>query len=261
MTPDPFDAEYCGKDAPPLPAGTPVLAAPWDSLVALTRVARESLRIDPDYVRELEPALWNDLAAEYDAEHFCRYLDDRETAGTLHRSPEFRAFEAAWRRDEWNHTVGYARVYSLLYEVPEAEVLDRLRTRAVDFGPIEHLLGDEFRVCVALAYDELATTRVYHDDLASRYPRFGNRDLLAWMRRVTRDEGFHFANVVRVIRANHADRLRELPGALDDLIAWDEHGGEYRGTFVLDHDGAQYTPEFVAECRRLILRQFPKTRS
>jgi hypothetical protein len=248
--------DYCGRDAPVISAGPPVLAAPWDPRAVLAGVTRDTLTIDPDFVRELEPILWNDLCSEYDAENFCRYLDDRERAGTLRRTPEFRAFEAAWRKDELNHTIGYATLYALLYEATVPAVLDRLRARPVDFAPIAHLLADEFRMCVALAYDEIATTRSYKDDLDTRYPRFANPALLDWIRRVTRDEGFHFANIIRVIKKNHAHRARELPAVLDELVAWDSTGGEYQGTFVLDHEGGQFTPGFLAECRRLILRQF-----
>src|SRR5689334_11709840 len=85
MTPDLFEADYCGKDAPLVSSGWPVLTDPWDSLAVLAGVTRKELRIDPEFVRELEPVLWNDLASEYDAENFCRYLEGCEGAGTLRR--------------------------------------------------------------------------------------------------------------------------------------------------------------------------------
>jgi len=247
--------EYCGKDIPLVKASYQVRSNNWDSRQMLCGISREMLTIDSDFIRELEPALWIDVATEYDAENFCRHLDHLQKTDNLQLSDDFQAFEKAWRKDELNHTSGFVYFYALLYELSESEVWRRLESRPVDFEPIKHFFKDEFSICVMLAFDELATTRFYVDHL-NRYVAFENPVLLQWIRTVAKDEAMHLANILHVIRNQHKHRLSEVPALLNELAHWDNGGAEYGATFVLDHEGGQLEPEFIARncqiiCKRL----------
>jgi len=246
---------------PQFPNSDSVRSDPWDSLQVLANVKRADLKISEEQLTELEPLLWNELASEYDAENLCQFLQLQEEAGQLKRSAPFLAFEATWRRDELNHTLGFARIYSLLFNVEENELFARLQSRPHNFTPIARFLDDEFKICLVIAYDEIATTRAYWEDYRDRYPRWGNPDVVEWIRLVTRDEAFHFANVLEVIKECHAERILEVPAIIDEFIQWDSGGNEYRATFVLDHEADQFDDGFLATCRRIILRQLDLTDS
>jgi hypothetical protein len=233
-----------------------VKSAPWDSREVLSGLHRNSITFIPELVDALESAFWIELATEYDAEHFCEHLILLEKMGRLRRSSEFLAFEKAWRRDEFNHTLGFARIYSILYGLPEDELFRKLRGRQPNFDALEHLLSDEFTICVIIAYDEIATTRSYQQDLVSRYPVFNNPALMRWIRMVARDEAWHFENALNVINARHQHRISDVPAVLDKLVNWDSRGEEYGATFVLDHNANYYDQRFLESCRTTILRRF-----
>jgi hypothetical protein len=228
---------------------------PWESLAVLADINHNSIELNPDFVEKLEPTLWIELATEYDADHFCEYLKYREEKGEIVFSSMFSTFERIWRRDELNHTRGFARIYSVLYSTSEEELLAKLHNRRSDFGAIEPLLADEFAICVVLAYDEIATTRSYQYDLVHRYPRFRSRAMVDWIRLVARDEAWHFENALNIIKENHSCRIPEVPSLLDRLMSFDASGAEYGATFVLDHGANNYDPEFLASCRSFILRR------
>ena len=227
----------------------------WESRAVLANVSRSSIEFNPTFVEPLEPSLWIELATEYDAEHFCEYLKSRVAAATLKLSSMFSDFERIWRRDELNHVHGFARVYSVLYSVDDEDLLIRLRNRRPDFCAIEPFLADEFAVCVALAFDEIATTRSYQYDMVHRYPKFGNQDLVDWIRLVARDEAWHFENALYIIRKNHARRIPDVPSFLARLVSYDSRREDYGATFVLDHSANDYTPEFLESCCAIIVRR------
>jgi hypothetical protein len=229
---------------------------PWESRAVLTGVTCDSITFIPEFVDALESAFWIELATEYDAEHFCEHLLVLEKQGHLRRSSDFLAFEKAWRRDELNHTYGFARIYSLLYGIPEDELFARLRLRRPNFDALASLFVDEFTICVVIAYDEIATTRSYQRDLVHRYPVFNNPALVRWIRLVARDEAWHFENALNVIEANHQHRVAEVPAVLDQLVNWDARGEEYGATFVLDHNANNYDRQLLESCRTIILNRF-----
>jgi hypothetical protein len=229
--------------------------SPWESLLVLAGLNRASIEFNPAFVEALEPSLWIELATEYDADNFCEYLKYREAVGTLSLSSMFSDFERIWRRDELNHTRGFARIFSVLYSVKEEELLAKLRNRSPDFRAIESLLVDEFAICVVLAYDEIATTKSYQHDMVHRYPKFGNKALVDWIRLVARDEAWHFENTLTIIKKNHSHRIPEVSGFLDRLMSFDASGAEYGATFILDHSANDYDPTFLDSCRALILRR------
>ncbi len=108
---------------------------------------------------------------------------------------------------------------------------------------------------MTLAFDVIATTKAYQDARERWYPRFCNPKVLDWIRLVARDEAFHFQNLLNVIVSGHFDRLHEAAALLDELIRADLAGIGYRATFVLDHQGQQYSPDFLESCRSIRLRR------
>jgi hypothetical protein len=93
---------------------------------------------------------------------------------------------------------------------------------------------DEFSILVALAYDKTATTKAYTADF-SLYCSLG-ASFHRWIMRVAKDEGYHFANVVRLLCRNYPLRQHKINRILQKLVKWDLESGTYRGTFILDHE-------------------------
>lgn len=130
-------------------------------------------------------ALWTNVVTEYDARFFHRFLNQTGIALT----PEFRAFQDIWQRDEQNHTQGFARLFAAFYGVSIKEIFQELEARAAaaDFAPIAHLLRDEFTILAILAFDELNTTRIYLKDRDEVFRNFRDAELRQWMGNVVRD--------------------------------------------------------------------------
>jgi hypothetical protein len=221
---------------------------PWSSAEVLAGLDAPRLR-DTEVARHAE-LLWYDTVTEHDSQHFLRHLGVLRAAGVPF-SADFQAFEDAWIVDERNHYDGYRRLLALATGRDEAAIHDDVVSRPVDFSPVHELLRDEFSVCVVLAYDELFTAQSCHKDFAlfsSSDPRLGR-----WIRLVARDEGYHFLNVVDVLRRNHAHRRREIPAMLDTLMHWDEQERPYQATFVLDHVSDRFTEQSLARNVAMIL--------
>ena len=170
---------------------------------------------------------------------------------------EFDVFERAWRSDEWNHYQGFLTIYAILYNQPEDEVVKLLRQREPNFVPVSRFLDDEFKTCVVMAYDEIATTRAYAMDYGL-YDSFGDPRFNQWIKSVTRDEALHFYNCMQVIGLRHRNRIPEITSLISELIDWDLGGNSYSGTFVLDHEGYYFTPEFLQKCGKLITGYFDR---
>ncbi len=224
---------------------------PWNSKEVLNGLTRSDFTTSEQEVADLHELFWNDLCSEYDAENICNYME----RGNFNFTSEFKAFEKVWRRDEYNHYLGFRQIYSLLYKVPEEEIKVRLEQRQPDFDPIRSFLEDEFVTCLVFAYDEIATTKAYSTD-HEIYKSFGDTRLYEWIRKVTRDESFHFTNCMEVIKRRHPHRIPETPRYIQKFIEWDLGGHEYKGTFVLDHEGYYFTPAFLNNCGRIIINYF-----
>ncbi len=121
----------------------------WNSLAILERIDPQALKVPDKLLQEVHDIILGDLYAEHDAENFCKYL----------QPPEFKEMEKLWRRDEFNHYLGFRQIYSLLYHKSFREIEWQLAACEPNFIPIKEFLQDEFSICVVLAYDELATTR------------------------------------------------------------------------------------------------------
>lgn len=227
---------------------------PWDALELLSSIKEVSISISQKMREDFEPILWNDVCSEYDAEHFCIMLEQSR----LKFSDEFISFEKVWRRDEYNHYLGCRRIYHLLYGENEESITERLKRRQTDFSGMMEFLSDEFNLCLLLAYDELATTRAYHEDVPF-YKSLGPKAFHDWIKLVIADEARHYLNSVRVAQVRHRDRLSESQDILLRILEMDLNAHEYKATFVLDHTEPPFTPEMLSDCVNTILDVLQRT--
>jgi hypothetical protein len=221
---------------------------PWSALELLLPVVPEAINLSQQAKEQLEAFFWKDLASEYDAENFCVMLEE----SGLTFSDEFISFEKVWRRDEYNHYLGFRRIYSLFYGEDEEAITERLKRRKPDFKDMEEFITDEFKLCLILAYDEIVTTRAYGEDVPF-YKSLGPDAFNAWIKNVRADEAVHYLNCIRVAQVRHRDRLPEAKELLQRILEIDLNMKEYHATFVLDHKGAPFTPEMLRECADTIV--------
>ena len=222
----------------------------WDARKLIRGIQRGDLALTEAELDGLRDYFWFDLCAEYDSTHLHRHVHARGDA----LSPEFVAMEDAWYRDELNHTRGFLALYSILYDESEEEVESRLAERVPDFGPLSSFFGDEFRLCLLFAYDELATTRAYHLDI-ELYGRFGHPALLTWIKRLIRDEGYHHHNAIEVLRRVHGRRFAEAPRHIEDFVRWDLGDHRYRATFLFDHEWEHVDDAFYRDTGEILRKR------
>jgi hypothetical protein len=214
---------------------------PWNALDLLAPLTpAEFARMTADQRAEEEPMFWESVCSEYDAENMCLELERRRDAGEVY-SPEFWSFEAVWRRDEMNQYIGFRRLYALIYGRFEADIAAEMAERAADFSAFGEFLTDEFKLCLMLAYDELATTRSYAGDVPF-FRSLGHPALATFIERVRGDEAMHYLNALRVAQRRFPERLPEAPAIIQRILDLDLTPGDYRATFILDHKGPSYTP-------------------
>ena len=240
---------FCGSsDNYPISQFVPKSQA-WSSANLIGHINKSSIELGAEIIEQFQQTFWDNLCAEYDAENFCLFL---KTHG-VQLSVEFKTFEFVWRRDEYNHYLGFKHIYSILYEMSSELIDAQLKQRSVNFNPIKLLLEDEFKICLLLAYDEIATTKSYAEDY-DFYESFGPREFLKWIKLVTRDEAYHFNNCMELIGTNFYHRIAEIPNLVDQFVEWDLARNEYIGTFVLDHEN--YSNEFLLSCANIMKRYF-----
>jgi hypothetical protein len=234
------------------PASAPLKLrmARWHSATVLEGFTKEDIGLSDKEVSERKEFLWNAMLTEYDAKNLAGYLMTRG----IEFSREFLSFKRAWSRDEWNHYLGFRQLYSVLYDEPEDKIAERLATDLGSFEPISNFLGDEFGVCLLLAYDEIATFKSY----LAEFPFYTALDMRVfhWFQRVTRDELNHFLNCMELIRCKHPARIPEIADTVDLFIKWDVARHPYVRTFVLDH--YWYSRKFLEHCKALIIDYFTK---
>jgi hypothetical protein len=227
-------------------------ARPWDSLALLGRLDRHDIALSHATLSPHLKLLDYAMVTEFDAQNFDDFLTKRASDGVIF-TPEFMAFRAAWRWDEWNHYIGYRRIMHILTGIPEAELHERTIRRPYNFDAIAPFLEDEFLICMTFAYDEIVTQHscVMATDI---FRSFGHENFLTWIKLVGRDEGWHFSNLVNVIRLRHRHRLSECEATLGRLLAWDFEQHPYYSTFVLDHDLALLGKGTLERCANTLLR-------
>ena len=228
----------------------------WHSLDVLGVLVPDMLHLPAADREESEQFLWEDLCSEYDAENLCIELERLSAQGQFY-SPEFWSFEKVWRRDEFNHYIGFQRLYHLVYGTPESAIAARLQARPADFTPFLDFLTDEFKLCLMLAYDELCTTRAYAVDMPY-YRAFGQPLVEEWMHKVRGDEAIHYMNALRVVQTRHRDRLPQAEAILEEALALDLQAKSYQATFLFDHGGPSYSPAMLRGCAETVMAQVRK---
>jgi hypothetical protein len=225
----------------------------WDSITMLDGITLKDLQVTDKLLEQSRDIIWGDLSSEYDAKHFSDFLSQ----SGLQFTPEFEAFKTLWRRDELNHYLGFRQIYSVLYEKRTDSIDQAMAAHQPNFVPIQEFLEDEFRVCVLIAYDELATTRTYAQDIAL-YKSFGSIPLANWIKFVIKDEGLHYDNALNVIAQSHSHRLPELRQLVNRLVEFNlEDNHQYGSTFVLNHEQSDYfSPAFLSECGDMLCKRF-----
>lgn len=203
----------------------------WDARELFAGITRSDVTLEDEELAELDSFFWFDLCAEWDSRHLHEYLHARGDSYTR----EFLDYEEAWYADELNHAEGFLALYGLLYGETREEIVARLDAREPNFDDVESFFGDEFRLALLFAYDELATTRAYKIDVAL-YDRMGHPVFGEWIRRLLKDEGYHHTNAVEVLRRCHAHRMGEVKDHVEDFVSWDLGDHKYRATFLFDHE-------------------------
>ncbi len=192
---------------------------------------------------ELAKILHWDIISEFDARFFSAYVRGLD----LDFSPEFRAMERQWARDEARHFEGFSRTG----EMNLGMSLEHLSERSAEFSPLAHLFGEEFSILLMGAYDELVTVRAYRSHL-EHYALLGTQ-FLGFVRSVIAEEGRHYGGFMSVIRARHSHRLAEVPELLRRIRATE--GVPYQATFFFDHDDSVFDEWMYDEAAELLLRQ------
>ncbi len=244
-----MDELFCGSShIYPLSTFTPK-SIPWSSSQLIGALDKGNVSLSDEVLSDQKSTFWDNLCSEYDAENFCLFLEKNK----IKLSSDFKAFEFVWRRDEFNHHIGFRHIYSILYDTQVSSIDEQLKQRSVNFTPIEVMLEDEFKICLVLAYDEIATTKSYALDY-DFYKSFGHDGFLKWIKLVTRDEAYHFNNCMELIGKNFYHRINEIPQLVDNFISWDLSRNEYKGTFVLDHEN--YDELFLRSCGDIMKQYF-----
>jgi hypothetical protein len=222
----------------------------WESREFLQGLTRNDISLPEKVITEREGFFWNAMLTEYDAKNFGRHLLE---VNACNLSSEFLAFERAWSRDEWNHYIGFRSIYSMLYNYAENEIATNIENEKGDFRLIKEFSDDEFKICLLLAYDEIATSKSYFSEFPL-YRAFGHPVFINWFKKVAVDELYHFMNCMELIRHRHPGRITEIADTIDMFIEYDMRRNQYNRTFVFDH--YWYSRAFLEHCRELIVTYF-----
>ncbi len=202
----------------------------WDVHELFGKIEPSAIALSAQRKAQIRQFLWMDLCAEYDAINLYR---------EIHRNPSqysdpFLSFIERWNADEANHARGFAMIYGLCYACRGTYLPPLLAARPVSFLHLREYLVDEFKLCLLLAYDELATTLTYRKDV-DFYNEFGAEEFNTWIRKLQTDEAAHYASLIRLIMQGHRHRLHEVPALMQQILEMDLQKESYTGTFVLDH--------------------------
>ena len=206
----------------------------WSLESVMASVEAADVRCTADEARAIEPRLWMDLVAEYDARLLEAELRRRADRRGHALSADFDSFLDAWALDEAKHADGLARLYRLVMGVSESELDERLAARAGNFSAFDEILDDEFQLSILFAYDEAMSTRGYSEDIPF-YASLGPPAFETLLRHLKNDEAVHYANAVDLLCARYADRADEVPDAMAQIVELDVQQESYEGTFILDH--------------------------
>lgn len=184
---------------------------------------------------EWKDVLFDSIITEYDARRLYWHMERRHTQ---HFSVLVDILNP-WLRDEIDHAHGFALIYASYSGIPFSQVALEVEIRKADFGIVDPILCDLFKLLIMLAYDEIITTHVYHRSIPL-YDKFRSRELSIWIRKLKKDEVTHFFSFIQRAKELFPQRAPELPAILAEILDIDFGKDKYTGTFVLDHNAPDF---------------------
>lgn len=173
-----------------------------------------------------------DLVSEYDSVNLYNFLYARRKEF----SPYFVQYLDFWYADERNHADGFFELNRLVFGATESDLINDLKDRVGDFSGLEDILSCEFNLLLLFAYDEYVSVKTYKKD--TFYQDFGHPGFNVWIKNLIADEAIHFGNAVKILKTFHADKLDQAQSVLRRIGGFE--GGEYKNTFLFDHDGPHF---------------------
>jgi hypothetical protein len=219
----------------------------WDSEALLSLISISDIPRREELRNERREKLWKDTYAEYDARHLAKEIYNRN----IIESPEMDSFLSLWASDEVRHTKGFVSMLDLITGLKPEDSMKMLDERLHDFEDLNFVLGSEFKTLTAIAFDEIVTCNAYNED-KEFYESLGSPVFVEWLMKLIGDEAAHFRNAVDVIRECHSHRIGEIPRILDELVT-ERKEDDYKGTFILDHFGDDYTMDLLNRSRDSLL--------
>jgi rubrerythrin len=217
-------------------------------------VRPDDIILEPQQKQKLRALFLSDMGVESDAKNLYEFLHAHHLV-----SVELERFLKPWLYEELKHADAFRRILSLTHALDEHELLDSLQQRTYEFNSFGHLLEDEFKLCVLMAYDECSTIMAYRKD--SFYQNLGPKEFIQWHKLVIADEARHLRNAVHLIHCKHPQRIKETDKVLEEIINTEQTAPNYHGTFIFDRDEhnennqptlEELTTDCVARVRRLI---------
>lgn len=195
---------------------------------------------------------FHDMTSEYDSVHLQKYMVENK----INLSDEFWNMCKFWLRDENNHYIGLRRINNLLYGESIESIDERVMSRIPNFEPIKHLIDDEFKILVSIAFDEITSARAYAYD-RKNYEKLGGSAFLKWVKYAGRDEACHAHNALSLLSHNYGSRLSEIHEHVDRICQYDLTGEvSYHGTFLFDHDTDDFSSDLLRESGNTLCSYF-----
>lgn len=225
----------------------------WSSHEVLAGVSEFDITASTELRQKVHHDLWGDMCAEHDADNLWNFLYSQ----TYCYSVDFQSALNEWLADERNHYAGLRTICSMMYGISEPEIDRQMKARVPDFSRIAHFLTDEFRLCVALAYDELVSSLGYKIFLPD-FRQFGPPSFAQWLQRAARDERLHYWNFLDVIKLNHGS-AKQVSAVIAEILDYEcQPDMHYGATFLLDHTEETFTPIFLRQCGNQVEDDFRK---
>ncbi|MBI2404964.1 hypothetical protein HYV22_02190 [Candidatus Gottesmanbacteria bacterium] len=193
--------------------------------------------------------LYHDMVSEYDARIFGAYVHSL----SIPLSPEFGPADELWQIDEDNHYKGFRIINRAIFGLTDQDI-EKIYNRQGNFEPLKHLLSDELRICLTVAYDELCTVRAYRGDLPI-YDAMGP-SVGKFVRRVIGDEGWHYSKFLRLVKRYHPDEIAKALEIVNQIRA--AEGLPYQQTFVMDHIEDVFTTKLFDEAENVLKKNLLK---
>ncbi len=211
----------------------------WSSEEVLSGSIIADSELAGSLIAESREYLFHDMCAEYDSANLSDYL----ATSNIELSNEFWNMCEVWLKDEQNHYVGLRRINNLLYAESVEDLDRRVKSRKCCFDAIEHLISDEFKILVCIAFDEIVSARSYAYD-REEYEIMGGDHFLQWVKYAGRDEGCHANNALTLLVNRHGDNLHKVRDHVRQICEYELVGDiEYHGTFLFDHDASGEIPK------------------